>query len=808
MIQGTLDINTEKKLCYHCGETCPDDSYSKGDKLFCCLGCKTVYEILEEKDLCNYYTFDNTPGQNQKAKAIRNYDFLEDSGVKSKFISFSNGKTALVNFIIPNMHCSSCIWILEHLYRFNPAILSSRVNFLRKSIAITFDETRIKLKEIVSILDSIGYEPLLNLEGVSTADHSENRSLYYKIGIAGFCFGNIMMLSFPEYLALGDPQDLYLRKIFSYINVVLSLPVFFYGASDYFVSAWKGIRKRIVNIDIPIALGVLVLFLRSLIEIVAGIGPGYLDSLSGLIFFLLIGRVFQNKTYEWLNFERNYRSYFPISVHIVLKDGTESSMAVEKIEPGTRALIRNNEIIPADSILIKGLGKIDYSFVTGEAAPADIQNGEFIYAGGRQAGSAIEVEFVKSVSHSYLTQLWNNYLYSGEKESRTTQLANNVSKYFTPAIILLASGAAVYNYFIHPALIWDAFTAVLIVACPCALALSTPFTLGNALRILAKNKFFMKNTVALESLSEIDHVVFDKTGTITEPGRSDLKYFGINLTDELKQAIKALVKNSSHPLSKAIFDNIDIETQIIPENYTEEPGKGISGTVGDITIMLGSQDFVGNYLRKSSPHAPEHTTSVYVSIDGSVFGYFYINNHYRQGLSTIKKYFRKSAAISILSGDNDTESKNLQELLGEDVELRFKQSPFDKLDYIRTLQAKRKKVLMFGDGLNDAGALRQSDVGISVSQDVNNFSPASDGILSADSFEKIPIFFDFIISAKKIIIVSFAISFFYNLIGIFFGFSGQLTPLVAAVLMPLSSISVVIFTTVAVSAAARKNGIL
>ncbi|MEW6005509.1 MAG: heavy metal translocating P-type ATPase metal-binding domain-containing protein [Stygiobacter sp.] len=540
---------TTKTLCYHCSEECSDDSIRINDKIFCCNGCKTVYELLDQNNLCTYYSIEQSPGNTRKYYTKRNYDFLDDEDLKQKLIEFSDGKKTNVAFSIPQMHCSSCIWILENLYKLDNGIISSRVNFLQKKLFITFAEKFTSLKKIVELLDSLGYEPLLNLDAKNeTAVYNEYKNLYYKIGIAGFSFGNIMLLSFPEYLSINVVEHSELKQIFSYINILLSLPVFFYSSNDYFISAWKGLKKKIVNIDVPLALGIFVLFLRSIYDIIFLGGAGYLDSLTGLVFFLLIGKVFQNKTYDTLNFERNYKSYFPIAVTIKNGDN-ETTIPVEKLKVGQRIIVRNNEIIPADSILIKGSGNIDYSFVTGELLPVNAQNGETIFAGGKQIGSAIEVETIKNVSQSYLTQLWNRTAFNRNEESQITSFANIVSKYFTFGIISFAVLAALFalpNYKIA----FDAFTAVLIVACPCALALSTPFTLGNTLRIFGKNKFYLKNTFIVEKLSSIDTIVFDKTGTITERNNSLVNFIGLDLSENEKDLIKSVVANSTHPLSR------------------------------------------------------------------------------------------------------------------------------------------------------------------------------------------------------------------------------------------------------------------
>lgn len=797
----------EKKLaedlvCYHCGDICKDNSIAINEKVFCCNGCKTAYELLDANDLCNYYNIDDKPGITKNYSAVRNYDFLDDQELKSKLIDFTDGKITTITFYIPQMHCSSCIWLLENLYKLNPGVVQSQVNFLQKKLSVKYKEELISIKELVQLLDALGYEPNLNLNQESeTKVKSENKKLYLRLGVAGFAFGNIMLLSFPEYLSTSDPENL--KGIFAYLNMILSLPVLLYSSREYFDSAYKGLKKKIVNIDVPISLGIIVLFLRSFLEVVLDLGPGYFDSLAGLVFFLLIGKTFQNKTYEALNFERNYKSYFPIAI-TVRREGKETTIPVSKLEIGERIIIRNSEIIPADSILIKGEANIDYSFVTGESTLTKVNNGEVIYAGGRHIGSIIEAEIIKEVSQSYLTQLWNNSVFTKQNESKTTTLANAVSKYFTFVILAIGFGAFLYWLPISVATGLNALTAVLIVACPCALALSTPFTLGNTLRIFGRNKFYIKNVTVIETLAKLTDIVFDKTGTITDSAKKDVSFTGNDLNDYEKSLVKSCVKSSTHPLSRSIYEYFDTKIEEFTlESFEEIPGKGIKSLIEGNEIKIGSSNFVKDYDEESSD-----STAVYISINNKVLGSFQIKNVYRGGLKEVVESLSSKYKFSVISGDKSSEEANLKKIFGTNAPIYFNQSPQEKLDYINALQKENKTVLMVGDGLNDAGALKQSDAGISISENINNFSPACDGILEADSFTKLKDFINFSAVSKNIIIVSFIISFLYNVVGIYFAVTGNLSPLFAAILMPLSSITVVVFTTAATNLFAKSKRLI
>lgn len=789
-------------ICYHCGQDCQDDSIHLDEKYFCCNGCKTVYEILNQNQLCNYYNFENNPGISPSAISDKKYDYLDEKDVIEKLADFRDDKITSLTFYIPQMHCSSCIWLLENLYKLNSTVLQSKVNFVRKELSVRFLHEKLSLKELVKLLASIGYEPQISLDSVEQKkDQHSNRHLYYKIGIAGFCFGNIMLFSFPEYFSI-DITETFLKKFFSYLNLILALPVFFYSASDYFISAFKGLRKKVVNIDVPISLGILVLFIRSAYEILFNIGSGYFDSMTGLVFFLLIGKILQEKTYDALNFERDYKAYFPLSV-TVKQNESEKSIPVSKLMIGNRILIRKNEIIPADSILINGEGIIDYSFVTGESNPVSKVSGEMIFAGGRQLGGAIELEVIKEVSQSYLTRLWNNDTFNKIGESYFTRFSNTVSKYFTIIVLLIAIGAGTFWLTVDLKTALHVFTSVLIVACPCALALSTPFTLGNAMRILGRNKFYLKNSSVIEEMAKVNEIVLDKTGTITESGKADIIFQGKVLTPFEQKLVKSLVRNSTHPLSKKIYDSIDGDEIFPVTKFREKAGAGISGMIYGHFLKLGSSNFVG--LENSDEESLQ--TRIYLSIGEQVVGKFIISNSYREGIDEVIKNLSEHYHLSLLSGDNEGEKGTLESIFEKKSDLNFKQSPEDKLIYIKEQQSKGKKVLMLGDGLNDAGALSKSDVGIAVTDDISNFSPACDAILDGSELKKLPKFLDYAKDSVKIIYASFVISFMYNLIGLSFAVEAKLSPILAAILMPVSSISVVLFATVMTNIFGKKRGL-
>lgn len=789
-------VNVQRRVagnanrCYHCAEPLrsgsSDESVRFDEKEFCCQGCKMVYEILQSNNLCAYYEIDEKAGINLKGRKTEIYAYLDDSDLISKLIDFSDGKMSRVTFHLPQMHCASCIWLLENLYKLNPAIKQSRVNFLRKEVYISFDETSTSLRQVVELLASIGYAPAINLHSISEPKKkSVDRRFIYKIGVAGFAFGNIMLLSFPEYLGL-NPTDHFFQQVFGYLNILLSIPVVFFSGFDYLTSAWTSLRNRYLNLDVPIALGIVALFGRSVYEILTHTGAGYLDSLAGLIFFLLIGKWFQQKTYYHLSFERDYKSYFPVAA-TVKTDGKEQTRSLDKLELGDVILVRNRELIPADGILIRGRGNIDYSFVSGESEPVNRQNGEPVYAGGRQMGEAIEISLTRKVSQSYLTQLWNDEAFAVKTKAQTSRLADLIGRRFTFVVLTISIATLVYWLPRDAGTAFNAFTAVLIIACPCAVALSIPFTLGNIIRLLGRAHFYVKNTKVIEDFNLIDTVVFDKTGTITHASESKVVAEGAELSTADKCFVRSLAGQSNHPLSRQLYDFLhDGTPDVQVSEYKEHTGQGIEGRVGGKFIRFGSAKFL-------NIESQQKDIQVWVELDGKLLTGFRFLNNYREGLPFLINYFQKKYTCFLLSGDNDREKENLLPLFKKSDALLFNQSPQDKLEFIRQLQSKGKRVLMIGDGLNDAGALQSSDIGIVVTENTNNFTPACDAILRADKFQKLPFYVDMAKGGTRLVHYAYFLAFCYNVVGLSYAVSGTLSPVVAAILMPASSVTIVLF---------------
>lgn len=800
-------ITCEETLCYHCGENCETEIIVIEDKYFCCDGCRLVYELLSEHNLDAYYQLEKQPGNSIKTSTKKaEYAYLDLPEVQETLLDFREKDCAKITIAIPSIHCSSCVYLLENLPRLNAGAKAVMVDFIKREAVITFDEQVLSLRALIELLDQLGYAPDLSKKGSNQLADKRNKTLAFKIGLAGFCFGNIMLLSFPEYFILKEGDLAEYQLFFGVLNFFLALPVLLYCAQDYFIGVKASWQQKMIGIDVPIVMGLIALFGRSTYEIFTQTGAGYMDSFAGLVFFLLIGKWYQSKTYQSLAFERDYTAYFPMATTRVSENGEEEQTMIEQLQKGDVIKIRSQEIIPADSILLSDHASIDYSFVSGESDVIVKTNGDKIYAGGRQLKEAILLKITKAVNQSYFTRLWNQPIFQEKKETLFSQTIQSVSRFFTLGILSIALITLGYWLWVDSAVALIAFSSVLIIACPCALALSAPFAFGNVLRLFGRDGLFLKNALVVEQLAGVTDIIFDKTGTLTTNKTTNIQFVGGGLGKQDYAIMQALVQNSTHPLSQMISNYIQqlvthpVREQLQVIGFKETSGKGIEGWIAGKHVKIGSASFVGLTAIKDKAL----TSYVYVCYDNKNLGCFTIQKKYREGIKAVLKNLEKDYYLHLLSGDNASDKLYLEQFFAQENSLHFGQAPLDKFDYVRSLQREGRKVLMIGDGLNDAGALRQADVGIAISNDVHSFSPASDGILDAKQFNLLNHYLNVSQKSLWVIKASVLLSLLYNTVGLFFAVQGLLTPLIAAILMPLSSISVVIFTTVLTSLMAGK----
>lgn len=804
---GDHSIITDQKPCFHCGENCQGQVHYYQEHPFCCQGCKTVYQILEGSSLNDYYSLEENPGL-KPTVAVGEYEFLDLPEVKEQIIQFEDDNIYRIKLNIPQIHCSSCIYLLEQLHQIDDNIQSSRVNFQSREIVLTLKKSDNILRSVFKLLNQLGYTPQIP-EAEQSKSHRQSRSLLIKIGVAGFCFGNIMLLSFPEYISGHTEVDNTFKGIFKYLIVLLILPVLFYAASDYYKAAYTNLKHKYLSVDVPIVLGITALTIRSIYEMFYLAHPGYFDSLAGFIFFLLIGKWFQSRTYENLSFDKKYSSFFPLAV--LKKEGSEFHItSIKELVKGDIIKLRNGEILPVNAQLLEDQASFDYSFVTGESKTVVKNQKDNLFAGGKLMSAVAMLMVTNEAKPNYLHELWNNND-SEYAKGRTTAIIDIISQKFTIAIVLLAVVGFLFWYFnsgFSKAL--EVFTAILIVACPCALALAAPFTYGNASRLLGKVDIYLKDASIVEQFSQIKNIIFDKTGTLTKRDATKVIYQGETLNTATQQDIKAITSCSLHPLSKFLTDHITVSvSDSVIEHYEEITGKGIKAAIGKNSYCIGSRQWLEENGIWVSEKIDNGRSSVYIGNNGRYLGCFEFSNIYREHILDDLTSLSESYNVSIVSGDGNYEEHFLKQSLVDNISMEFNQSPADKFKFVRTMRKTQGgKVMMFGDGINDAIALKESDIGVAVTEDTGSFTPNSDIIMHAKSLKKLTNILTYGKDCNRVLYGCLVASIIYNLVGLGFAFTGLLSPFVAAVLMPLSSVSVVVIAVGLTNYFAHKRNIV
>lgn len=787
---------TNSGSCFHCGDECKEHTYHIEEKKFCCLGCKTVYELLSENDLCEYYKLDESRKVNSADIGEGNqYSFLDKAEIRREIMDYEDDNIARVELDVPVIHCSSCIWLLEKLHTLAPGVVSSQVNFSRKTVYLIYRTKETTLSELCAIMSHVGYPPVIRLDKKENKpSNSEAKKLLLKIGITGFCTGNIMLLSFPEYFHMEGLIDGISDTFFRYLNFALALPVLFYGGSDYITSAYKSIRSNYLNIDVPLSIGILVLFIRSITDIFLLDQSGYLDTMAGLVFFLLLGKWVQQKVYASLSFERDFKSFLPLAAKKLI-DGVPTDVLVTELSKGDILEVPHAGLLPIDGILISESSKGDLSFITGEADAIKLSKGDYLYAGTKIVGKSAQVVVQKEVNQGYLSKLWSGSSLNGGKEKEEiNSYADRVSKYFVLGTFLIASITAVFWSYVDSSVTWPAVSAVLIVACPCALALAAPFCFSTGMVMLGKRGFYAKTPGTLRRMASIDTAIFDKTGTLTEKGAKEVSFEGVRaLSPQERSAIYSVAKQSGHPASEAIVSYLE-KGECLLENllhFQEHEGNGIEGYTKEIAVVLGKAEFVGCTI-----HQAPVSSSVFVSLNGECVGYFSIKRNYRKGLrNMIAGLGEANIETSVVSGDNNTEEPHLREFFSNNASMTFQAEPHTKKSIVEKLKLQGRKVLMTGDGINDAAALQNADVGLAITESLTAFTPASDAIMMGKSLGKLDKILAYTKKLELGVKIAFGISITYNLFGVSLAVSGLLSPVACAILMPISSITVVAFST-------------
>jgi len=785
MMDAALSLaSTAVTVCRHCGDPCTDRPVRRGDDTFCCRGCASVYLLLHNAGLAAFYDCEAPPGVSQRRARRRSaqYAVLDDPAVATRLVAFDAGEQAMATFDVPDLHCASCLWLIERLWRLDSGIIRADADLTRRVVRVWFRPSSISLRGVAERLSAAGYPPVVPVEGSAGAVPAARRGLYLRLAVAGFAFGNIMLFSIPRYVN-GAPLEDGFQRLFDILNVTFALPVLLYSASGFFTSAWQSVRLRKVTLDVPIAIGLVVMFARSIADIVTGYGEGYLDSFTGLVFFLLIGRLLQQKAFDRIAFDRSFRSFMPLSVLVRGADGLRPT-PIERLTEGDTIVVRPYEVVPADAELIDANGAVDYAFVTGESRPVALTRGDAVRAGGRVVGRSLTLTVVRPVSHSRLAALWNNPAFARPKRRWLTDVTERFGAFFTTFALLLATAGAI-AWWPDARMSASVATAVLIIACPCAITLAAPITLGTAMELFGRVGLYLKHGAVALDLARTSTIVFDKTGTLTT-ATDGLRAESVGLSDDEWRLARRLAAESVHPISRAMAAG-DSAHGVVTE-CAEHPGGGVAGSVDGRRVVVGSPSFIQQQCGVTPLRPAALGPSAGIAIDGTFRGWARLIAPPRDGIEQAVARLGTSYDVWLLSGDRDEEAVRWRRVFSGRA--AFSQAPDDKLVAVAAHESTGSRVLMVGDGLNDAGALAAANVGMAVSDDTACMVPACDAVIQGRRLPDLPVLLRFARRARQVVIACFAVSILYNVVGLSLALAGRLTPLATAILMPISSLTI------------------
>jgi Cu2+-exporting ATPase len=791
-----VEVAVEATLaCAHCGEPVPPIEQASAAPAFCCAGCRSVYEIVRAAGLAGYYS---QPERRvaRPAASGRKYQELDDPALLQQRGSKLADGQCTIELLLEGVHCSACVWLVERLGRVVPGVTSSRLDLSRGVVELIWDPRRVALSAVARGLESLGYPAHVLGTPAAAVDKARDRDTLLRLGVAGAAAGNVMLMALALYSGAFSGMEAAYQALFRWGSLVIATPAVFWAGAVFLRGGLAALRTRTPHMDLPISIGILAGYAGGTFSTVTGRGEIYFDSLCTLIFLLLIGRYLQQSHHRRSSSRSELLlALAPQTAHLV--EG-ELERDVPPASVPAQALVRvaAGERIPVDGLVIRGQGSVDGSLLTGEPMPTDVSVADRVYAGTTCEAGELWVVVEAAGNATRLGQLMTSVEVTQRERAPIVRLADRVAGYFVIAILIVAASTFALWLWLDPQRAIDHTIALLVVTCPCALGMATPLAISAALGRAAQAGILFKGGEYVEELAKRGTIVFDKTGTLTAGRPELLAWLG---DAELQAALRAVEARCSHPLARAVQRAFP-ENDLVAEQVTELPGGGISGNVAGVALLVGSPALMENKLghlpawvsRWVTEQAGLGRTPVVVVADDKVRAVAAFGDTLRdEARENLVRLQRLGYRFEILSGDHPSVVGRVADQLGIPREnARGGQSPEAKLTRIAELR-RQGPVVMVGDGVNDAGAMAAASVGFAVHGGAETCLRAADVFATRPGIGPVT---DAVLGARRTLGAirrGIAISLGYNLVGVGLAVAGLLSPLVAAVLMPLSSISVV-----------------
>jgi Cu2+-exporting ATPase len=787
--------------CFHCGEPVPTGAhypirYQERVEATCCPGCQAVAQTIIASGNADYYRLrtdlPKTPeAALEELKNLKLYDLPE---VQQSFVK-SEGDLREANLILEGIVCAACIWLNERHLHSLPGVLAADINFSTRRARVRWDDSRIHLSDILASIQHIGYLAYpFDSSRQEDLFRKERNTAIRRLAIAGLGMMQVMMYAVPTYLAYDDFMQKDLEALMRMASLILTTPVVFYSALPFFQGAWRDLKLKRAGMDVPVALGVGAAFTASVYGTFIGAEHVYFDSVTMFVFFLLTGRFLEmNARKRSAEAAESLIKLIPAAaVKLPGFPGSreEETVAAVKLVPGDFVMVGPGDSFPADGTVAEGAASVDESLLTGESHPVAKHAGSGIIGGTLNLDSPLVVKVEKVGADTVLSGIVRLLDRALAEKPRLAMVADRVASWFVVALLLVAATVAGVWAFVDASRAFWITVSVLVVSCPCALALATPAALTAALGRLTRVGLLSTRGHALETLAHATDFVFDKTGTLTTGEFSLLDMVIVRGDREQALSIaRALEQGATHPVAAALREAAG-DTRLDAEALQYHPGRGVEGKISGVAWRLGAPDFIG--ATPPIDRLPAGATLIGLADAEGVAAWFALGDAPRaQAKQLIDDLKNLGVRLHLYSGDRPDNVLALARDLGI-KDARGGMLPQDKLEAVKAMQQAGAIVAMTGDGVNDAPVLAQAQVSIAVDQGAEAAQAAADMVLLSTEIGRLA---DGVRMARKtqtIIRQNLAWSVLYNIVAIPAAALGYVTPWLAGIGMSLSSLLVVL----------------
>lgn len=798
----------ERSTCFHCGLETDPPHLVKGDiqdieRGFCCSGCRSVCSTIFDAGLEGFYNRVNKDYSSPPPEPPKDPEVYDLSDIQEEFLQ-KRGDEFETKLLVEGIHCAACIWLIEQVMGRTDGVRFAEVNFTNKSLTVRWDNEKIRLSQIIKRLRQVGYSAIPYLPNLAEEVFSRSRRMsLYRIGFAGFSAMNLMWISIALWTGASEGEY---RDFLRWAGFFLATPTLFFSGYPFFRSAVIGLRRLHLTMDLPIALGALITYGYSVYVTLlqSSSSEVYFDTVVAFIFVILIGRYLESSAVGRSIHSTQRLFELQPKVVTVLRDSVEQKISIRSVKPGDWVLVKPGERISVDGVVVEGGSSVDESMLTGESVPISKSTGDLVSAGTLNSLGRLTIRTERTSKETSLAKIASLMEKAMVSKAPIQRFADRIVPWFVLGTLTVAAVTFLYWVGLDMEFAILAATSVLIITCPCALGLATPTAIISATGRGAKEGILIKNGGALELLGRANHFVFDKTGSLTEGKAKVRSVRSLNGMSEknLLQLAASLERYSEHPFAKAIVSAID-ETEIgngrRVDRFEAIPGLGVRGTIGGNRYSIGSMKLLESekiVLREEvqkeiTQSEKEGFSPVFCLLNDRVVGYIVVGDALRKDAEvTVESLNREGKKLTLLTGDRQSVADQIgQKLVGMDV--LGEMSPEEKIRAVEKIMGQGDTTVMVGDGINDAPSLIQADVGIAVGSGTDVALESADVIILGEKIYKVKEAYDLARRTLRTIKQNLTMSIIYNVIMVPLAFLGFITPVLAAIAMPISSLLVI-----------------